>query len=127
MLPRALMLREAIYMSKERGLLADLQVVLPLVVKGEALCCALALVVAAALADAVHIAPVAFCLRVLQRVPIHLKSKPRASQHICAGSSPQAHTQERQAAHASGTRKKLSQHGKEAGAVLAERLPRWCW
>ena len=51
----------------------DLQAVLPLVVEGEALRCALALIVAAALADAVHIAPVRFCLGVLQRVSIHLK------------------------------------------------------
>ena len=45
---------------------------LPLVVKGEALCCALSLVVAAALANAVDVAPVGFCLRVLQGIPIHL-------------------------------------------------------
>ena len=47
---------------------------LPLVVKGEALCRALALVIAAALADAVHVAPVALRLWVFQRVAIYLKS-----------------------------------------------------
>ena len=52
---------------------ADLQAMLPLVVKGEALCSALPLIVAAALANAVHIAPVGLRLRVLQRVSIYLQ------------------------------------------------------
>ena len=49
-----------------------LQVVLALVVEGEALGGALALVIAAALADGVHVAPVRLRLRVLQRVSVHL-------------------------------------------------------
>lgn len=50
-----------------------LKVVLPLVVKGQALCGAFALIIAAALAIAIDVAPVALCLRVLQWVPIHLR------------------------------------------------------
>ena len=65
--------------SQER--FTDLQAMLPLVVECEALCSALSLVVAAALADAVDIAPVGLCLRVLQRVSIHLE-------HRCTRSSP---------------------------------------
>ena len=51
---------------------ARLHAMLALVVKGEALRGALALVVAAALANGVHIAPVRLGLRVLQRVAVHL-------------------------------------------------------
>ena len=51
---------------------ADLQVVLAVVVEGEALGSPLALVVAGALADAVDVAPVLLCLGVLEGVPIHL-------------------------------------------------------
>lgn len=51
---------------------ARLHAMLALVVEGEALRGALALVVAAALADGVHIAPVRLGLRVLQRVAVHL-------------------------------------------------------
>ena len=50
-----------------------LQVVFALVVKGQALCSALALVVAAALANGVDIAPVVLSLGVLQRVAIDLQ------------------------------------------------------
>ena len=46
-------------------MLADLKVVLPLVIKGQALCSALALVVAAALANRVDITPIVLSLRVL--------------------------------------------------------------
>lgn len=53
----------------------DLQAMLPLVVECEALCSALSLVVAAALANAVDVAPVGLCLRVLQRVSIHLEHR----------------------------------------------------
>lgn len=54
------------------GMDLHLQVVLSLVVKGEALGGALALIIAAALSDGVHIAPVGLRLRVLQWVSIHL-------------------------------------------------------
>ena len=49
-----------------------LHAMLPLVVKCEALCRALALIIAATLADAVDVAPVRLRLRVLQRVAVHL-------------------------------------------------------
>ena len=52
---------------------------LTLVVKGKALRRALALVVAAALADGVHVAPVRLGLRVLQRIAIHLRPCARAA------------------------------------------------
>ena len=53
--------------------MSHLQVVFALVVKGQALCSALALVIAAALANGVDIPPIVLSLGVLQRVAIDLQ------------------------------------------------------